>query len=54
MTRGKDTISEEFANLRDEMIRDKDREAVAENAGGKRKLCMVSPEFTEFAVKGQP
>jgi hypothetical protein len=36
MTGKKDTFSEEFANLRDEMIMDKAREAVAESPGNVR------------------
>lgn len=36
MTGEKDTISEELANLRDEMIRDSVREAIAENPGNVR------------------
>ncbi|MHB1348664.1 MAG: hypothetical protein ACYCYR_02215 [Desulfobulbaceae bacterium] len=36
MTGEKDTISEELANLRDEMIRDSVRDAIAENPGNVR------------------
>ncbi|MDD3619669.1 MAG: hypothetical protein PHX57_09790 [Desulfobulbaceae bacterium] len=42
MTGKKDTFSEEFACLRDEMIRDKARKAVAENAGNVREALEES------------
>jgi hypothetical protein len=47
MTGKKDTFSEEFACLRDEMIRDKARKAVAENAGNVREALEESG-FTWF------
>ena len=47
MTRDKDTFSEELACLRDEMIMDKVREAIAENPGNVRE-ALEEIGFTWF------
>jgi hypothetical protein len=47
MTGKKDTFSEEFANLRDEIVRDKTREAIAENPGNVRE-ALEEIGFTWF------
>lgn len=47
MTGKKDKFSEEYANLRDEMIRDKARKAIAENQGNERE-ALEEIGFTWF------